>query len=89
MKKECLVIYSDGSMVRKRGFLQVGAAAVGYHEGVEVFWGKMGMGGRAEVYDAEMAGLKMGTSMATKFIANHPEFLNIHYIDNSGYIQEE
>lgn len=34
--------------------------------GVEVFVEKMGMGGRAEVYDAEMAGLKTGASRAMK-----------------------
>ena len=33
-----------------------GTAAVGYSNGVEVFAKKMGMGGRAEFYDAEMAG---------------------------------
>jgi len=35
----------DGSLVKKKGFPQVGAAAVGYHKGVEVFSKKMGMGG--------------------------------------------
>jgi len=32
-----LIIYSDRSMIKKRGFPQVGAAAVGYHNGEEVF----------------------------------------------------
>jgi len=32
-------------MVKKRGFPQVGAAAVGYHNGEEVFSRTMGMGG--------------------------------------------
>lgn len=58
---------------------QVGAAAVGYHVGEEVFMGKMGMGGRAEVYDAEMAGLKMGAGMTTKYVDNHPEIKHIHF----------
>lgn len=84
-KKENLIIYSDGSMVKKRGFPQVGAAAVGFHGGEEVFTEKMGMGGRAEVYDAEMAGLKMGASKAAKFITNHPEVKNIHFfVDNAA-----
>lgn len=78
-------MYTDGSMVKKKGFPQVGAGAVGYHEGREVFVGRMGMGGRAEVYDAEMAGLKMGASLAVKYIANHPEISTIHYfVDNSA-----
>jgi len=37
-------------MVKRKGFPQVGAAAVRYHKGIEVFSKKMGMGGRAEVY---------------------------------------
>ena len=43
--------------MKKLGFLQVRTAAVGYHNVVEVFAKKMGMGERAEVYDAEMAGV--------------------------------
>lgn len=84
-KNNCLVIYTDGSLVKKRKFPQVGAAAVGYHKGVEVFTEKVGMGGRAEVYNTEMAGLKMGASRATKYITNHPEITSIHYfIDKSA-----
>lgn len=45
-REDCLIIYTDGSMVKKRGFPQVGAAAVGFHKGEEVFTGKMGMGGK-------------------------------------------
>ena len=44
-------------MMKKLGFLQVGTAGVGYHNVVEAFAKKMGMGERAEVYDAEMAGV--------------------------------
>lgn len=73
-RRECLIIYTDGSMVEKMGFSQVGAAAVGYHAGEEVF-----TGGRAEVYDAEMAGLKMGAGMTTKYVDNHPEIKHIHF----------
>jgi len=72
-------------MVKKRGFPQVGAAAVGYHNGEEVFSRTMGMGGRAEVYDAEMAGLMMGAKLALKYTTNHPEITQItFYVDNSA-----
>jgi len=72
-------------MVRSKGFPQVSAAAVGYHKGIEVFYKKMGMGGRAEVYDAEMAGLMLGAKLASTFIMNHPKVTKIHYfIDNSA-----
>ena len=43
-ENDCLVVYSDGSMVKKGGFPQVRAAAVGFHKGEEVFHKKMGMG---------------------------------------------
>ena len=43
-QNDCLVVYSDGSMVKKGGFPQVGAAVVGIHKGEEVFHKKMGMG---------------------------------------------
>ena len=36
-ENDCLVVYSDGSMVKKGGFPQVRAAAVGFHKGEEVF----------------------------------------------------
>jgi hypothetical protein len=58
---------------------------VGYHKGIEVFSGKMGMGGRAEVYDGEMVGLTLGAKMALKFVKNHPEITRIYYfVDNSA-----
>jgi len=81
----CLVVYSDGSMVKKKGFPQVGAAAVGFHKGEEVFHKKMGMGGRAEVYDAEMAGLMMGVKLGARYTTNHPEIMKIiFFVDNSA-----
>jgi len=40
-----LIIYSDGSMIKKRGFPQVRATVVSYHNGEEVFLETMGMGG--------------------------------------------
>jgi len=80
-----LIIYSDGSMIKKRGFPQVGAAVVGYHNGEEVFSETMGMGGRAEVYDAEMAGLMMGAKLASRYTRDHPEITQIiFYVDNSA-----
>jgi len=71
-------------MVKRKGFPQVSTAAVGYHKGIEVFSKKMGMG-RAEVYDAEMAGLMLGAKLAANFIMNHPEITNRYYfVDNSA-----
>ena len=78
---KCLVIYSDGSI----GFLQVRAAAVGFHKGKEVFHKRMGMGGRAEVHDAEMAGLMMGARLAARFTTSQPEITKvIFFVDSSA-----
>ena len=45
----------------------------------------MGMGGRAEVYDAEMAGLMMGAKLASRYNKDHPEITHIvFYVDNSA-----
>ena len=83
-ENNCLVVYSDRSMVKKGGFLQVGAA-VGFHKGEEVFHKKIGMGGRAEVYDAEMAGLMMGAKLGAKFTARHPEIKKVvFFVDNAA-----
>ena len=48
-----LIVYSDGSLMKKSGFARAGASVVIYHKGSEVTTMKIGMGGRAEVYDAE------------------------------------
>jgi len=60
---------------------------VGYHKGIEVFSRKMGMGGRAKVYNGEMAGLALGTKMASNFDQNHPDITQIYYfVDNSAAV---
>ena len=80
-----LIIYSDGSMVKKNEFPQVREAAVGFHKGKEVFHKRMGMGGRAEVYNTEMAGLMMGARLAARFTTSQPEITKvIFFVDNSA-----
>ena len=70
-------------MMKKLGFLHVGTAAVEYHNGVEVFVKKMGMGGRPEVYDAEMAEVIMGANKAARYPAHYPEVTDlVHFVDN-------
>ena len=71
-------------MVKKNRFPQVRAAAVGFHKGEEVFHKRMGMGGRAEVYNAEMAGLMMGARLAARFAMRQQEITRVvFFIDNS------
>ena len=55
-----------------------------YHKGEEVKTRKMGMGGRAEVYNAEMAALMVGGKMATRFARSHPEITHMHFFVNNS-----
>ncbi|CAA7267947.1 unnamed protein product [Cyclocybe aegerita] len=83
-----LLVYSDGSLIKKSGFSRTGAAAVVYHEGREINSEKMGIGERAEVYDAEMAGLMMGARMAVKYARSHPQINNIYFFaDNTAGVR--
>ena len=68
-------------------FRQVGSAVVGYHQGREVFHQKPGLGGSAEVYDTELAGLVTGLSESISFAYQHPEVYHIQlYADNISAI---
>ena len=83
-----LIVYSDGSLMKKSGFARVGASVVVYHKGSEVATMKMGMGGRVEVYDAEMAGLMMGVKIAVDYARSHAQIKHLHfYTDNSAAIK--
>lgn len=80
-----LIVYTDGSLVRRAGFTRVGAATVLYHLGLEVGSKMMGLGGHAEVFDGEMAALAMGINLATNFAADNPTISHIHFFaDNSS-----
>lgn len=72
-----LYLYTDSSKINKSGFYRVGAATVAYFQGNEIETGKMGLGGHAEVFDAEMAALSLAASKASDF---HRDFLNITHI---------
>ena len=83
-----LVLYTDGSLMKKGVFRRAGAGVVMYHKGVEVKARKMGMGGRAEVYDAEIAALMIGGKIATRFARTRPEITHIHFfVDNSAAVR--
>ena len=85
---EHLLVYSDGSMKNIHGFRRVGAGAVGYHSGNEIFNLEMGLGSRAEVFDGELAALHMGFIRAFSYARNHQEIKHIHlFADNKSAIQ--
>ncbi|PPQ83048.1 hypothetical protein CVT25_005209, partial [Psilocybe cyanescens] len=74
----------------KYEFRRTGGAAVGYHLKKEIFATKIGLGGHAEVYDGEMAGLMMAATQATNYIEANPDhrIRHIHFFaDNSAAVQ--
>ena len=80
-----LCIYTDGSKINKAGFFRVGAAAVIFHEGREVATARLGLGGHAEVFDAEMAALSLGATKADEIIQNTPNITHLAFFtDNSA-----
>ncbi|KAF5311492.1 hypothetical protein D9611_011566 [Ephemerocybe angulata] len=82
-----LIIYTDGSLLRNGGFNRVGAAAVMYHLNRNVGQKKMGLGGHAEVYDAELAAAAVASNMARTITRDDERIKHIHYfIDNSAAV---
>ena len=80
-----LYIYTDGSKTQKSGFCRAGAAAVAYCQDTEITRNTLGLGGHAEVYDAEMAALALGATQAAEYINTHPHVTNVAFFtDNSA-----
>ena len=78
-----LLVFTDGSTIKKAGFQRTGAATIGYHENEEVFTIQMGLGGHAEEYDGEMAALMMAATQAVEYSNNHNEIQHIHFFSDS------
>ena len=85
---EAPLTYSDGFQISFcNQFYRVGSAVVEYHQRREVFHWKLGLGGSAEFYDAELAGLVTGLSESISFVYKHPEVYYIQlYADNISAI---
>jgi hypothetical protein len=81
---DTIYIYSDGSKLSKFGFPRVGAAAVAYLLGNEIENNKTGLGGHAEVFDAEMVALATAASLATNLLEDFPETSHIAFFSDSG-----
>ena len=83
-----LIVYSDGSLIKKNGFTRTGASAVLYHQNTEVKTAQLGLGGRAEVYDGELAGLLIGAREALRYQKDNPVIKHLHFFaDNSSAIR--
>jgi len=74
-----IIIYTDGSqkVISKRTH-RIGTAAVGFHQGKEIFKRKIGLGGTAEIYDAELTGLVLGLKAAISSVESLPMIHHIH-----------
>ena len=79
-----LYIYTDGSKLNNSGFYRVGAAAVAYHRSNEIANSKIGLGGHAEVFDAEMAAIAKAASLASNLIEELPNTNQIHIFSDSA-----
>ncbi|KAF8583012.1 hypothetical protein K439DRAFT_1297436, partial [Ramaria rubella] len=71
------------------GVRQVGAALVLYHQSTVVCEHTIGMGLKAEVYDAEMEGLAQAAESAVTYATNHRvPIKHLHFFaDNTSAIQ--
>ncbi|KAF5319459.1 hypothetical protein D9619_008774 [Psilocybe cf. subviscida] len=78
-----LIVYTDSSLVNKNGFSRVGAAAVTYRKGRETRRITMGLGGRTEVYDGELAALTMGITVAVDESKKNPTIKHIHIFSDN------
>ena len=84
-KPNTLYLYTDGSKINKSGFFRAGAAAVAYYLGNEIEHGQLGLGGYAEVFDAEMAALAIAASKAEDIIRDFPNINHIAiFTDNAA-----
>ena len=84
LNPRALCIYTDGSKLNNSGFFRVGAAAVAYHHGNEITNSKIGLGGHAEVFDAEMAAIAKAATLATNLIEELPNINQILIFSDSA-----
>ncbi|KAF5374701.1 hypothetical protein D9615_009019 [Tricholomella constricta] len=84
-----LLVYSDGSMLNEANSTKknTGWGIVGFRGGREVIIRRGGLGHTAEVYDAELTGLVVAATEATKYTHHHPTVKNIYiYADNAAAV---
>jgi len=83
-----IIVYTDSSQkVISKRMHRTGAAAVGFHQGKEIFKRKIGLEDTAEVYDAKLTGLVLGLKAAISSAEPLPMIHYIHiYADNTSAI---
>jgi len=79
---DVLYLYTDGSKLNKSGFFRAGAATVAYLLDNKVEHAKIGLGGHAEVFDAEMAALAKAASVSTDLLHDFPNITHIEFFSD-------
>ena len=86
----CILLYSDGSLLTDQtGRRRVGASYVALRQNHLLFGRRIAMSPRAEVFDAEMAGLSWAARDATAYLSEHPDLQIRHlyfFADNTSAI---
>ena len=86
----CILLYSDGSLLTDQtGRRRVGASHVALRQNHLLFGRRISMSPRAEVFDAEMAGLSWAARDATAYLSDHPDLQIRHlyfFADNTSAI---
>ena len=83
-----IYIYTDGSKLNRGGFTRAGAGAVAFILGNEIDHAMVGLGGHAEVFDAEMAALAKAASISTSLLHDFPNTNRIAFFsDNAAAVK--
>jgi ribonuclease HI len=85
---DIIYIYTDGSKINRGGFTRAGAGAVAFLLGNEIDHAMVGLGGHAEVFDAEMAALAEAASISTLLLNDFPNTTKIAFFtDNAAAVK--
>ena len=83
-----IYIYTDGSKINRGGFTRAGAGAAAFLLGNEIDHAMIGLGGHAEVFDAEMAALAKAASLSTTLLNDFPDTNKIAFFtDNAASVK--
>jgi ribonuclease HI len=83
-----IYIYTDGSKINRGGFTRAGAGVAAFLLGNEIDHALIGLGGHAEVFDAEMAALSKAAALSTALLHDFPNTTKIAFFtDNAASVQ--
>ena len=79
-----IYIYTDGSKINREGFTRAGAGAAAFLLGNEIEHAMVGLGGHAEVFNAEMAALEKAASISTALLNDFPNTNKIAFFSDNA-----